>query len=317
MFLTLLVSVVCIFLMMVPGVLAFSRAWLNNQSLQGLSRINVYVLYPCLIFSVIVSNFTFTSLLKSWYLPAISFGIMSVGYIAGLVACSIFNIRSRETHKSFLFQSAINNYSFFPLALVITLFGSEGTGILIFSTLGAELAVWTLGMFILSGHSFNLKSLLHLLSPPMMGLYLAVLFLALCRFFDFDPAFLSEKGTPANSLFNAVKMLSGAVVPISMIIAGARISKIKLAEVMNRLVWILTALRLVVIPLFAVMTISILPIDDLSKKIMMIVAVMPVSLASMLLSEIYGGDKEFIDGTVLLSHLLSMLTAPAILAFVI
>ena len=317
MFLTLLVSTLCIFLMMAPGWLALRKGWLDRSSLRGISAINIYILYPCLIFSVIVRNFTFRSLLHSWYLPAISFGIMIIGYIIGLIATRFIRLKDPDREKSFIFQLTINNYSFFPLALILTLYGTGGTGILVFSTLGAELAVWTVGMFVLSGHKFEWKSLLHLLNPPMVGLYLSIAFLAICELASVDPEFLTHSGTIANSIFNTISTLSGAVIPISMIIVGARLSRINLTDVMNRAVWLLSGLRLIAVPLAAIAIISILPIDTLSRHVMMIVAAMPVSLASMLISEIYGGDKGFVDGTVLLTHLLSMITVPAILAFVL
>ncbi len=72
-------------------------------------------------------------------------------------------------------------------------------------------------------------------------------------------------------------------------------------------------MRLIIIPLTAIFLINLIPIDHQIKNIFIIVAVMPVSFASIMLSEIYGGDKDTITSSVLLSHILAIVTIPLFL----
>jgi len=51
----------------------------------------------------------------------------------------------------FRFQCTINNYSFLPIMLATTLLDEQGVAQIIFSALGAELVVWTLGLQALTG----------------------------------------------------------------------------------------------------------------------------------------------------------------------
>ena len=118
-------------------------------------------------------------------------------------------------------------------------------------------------------------------------------------------------------LHNTLKTIGQGTVPLAMTIAGARISQLKLHDVHNKIVYILTALRLLVIPIVAIFIIWTLPISQEYKTILYIVAVMPVSLNSLLINELYGGNRELVTGSVLLSHLLALITIPLLLNMVL
>ena len=58
-----------------------------------------------------------------------------------------------------------------------------------------------------------------------------------------------------------------------------------------------------------------LPFAHEQRHVLAVVAVMPMSLASITLTRVYGGDEHFTAGTVLLTHLLALATAPLLLGF--
>jgi predicted permease len=51
------------------------------------------------------------------------------------------------------------------------------------------------------------------------------------------------------------------------------------------------------------------------QNVMLIVAVMPNAISSLVLGEIYGGDQKLLSGTVLISHILALVTIPWWLMF--
>ncbi len=161
--------------MTLPGFVAVRSGFFSRSTIKELSKILVNFIYPCFIFYSIINCFTFNELVDRWTLPAGSLGIMVAGYVIGLVVVRFIRFRTADEEKSFLFQSLLNNYSFLPLPLVMFLFGEKGAAALIFSSFGAELSVWTIGVFILHGHRFSMKNLKHLLTPPMISLYCAII----------------------------------------------------------------------------------------------------------------------------------------------
>lgn len=319
MFPHLLFNVLCIFAMMIPGFLAVKTGIFSRTTTTELSKILVNFIYPCFILYSIISCFTFNELVERWTLPAGSLGIMVTGYFIGLTAIKFLRFRTTDEKKSFLFQSLMNNYSFLPLPLVIFLFGEKGGAALIFSSFGAELSVWTIGVFILHGQKFSLKNLNHLLTPPMISLYCAIFFSWILSVLKANGYFAGHENLVpfANYTLNTLKMVGAATIPLAMMVAGARIAMMNFSGFSNQRVWILTWLRLIVIPLAAISVLKLLGLPGDTTKILTIVAVMPTSIASIMMSEIYGGDKDFMTVTVVSSHLFSIITIPVLLSLYI
>ena len=319
MFPHLLFNVLCIFLMMVPGFIAVRSGIFSRPTITELSKILINFIYPCFIFYSIISCFTFSELVGRWTLPAGSLGIMIAGYLIGLAAVKFIRFRTADEEKSFLFQSLMNNYSFLPLPLVIFLFGEKGGAALIFSSFGAELSVWTIGVFILRGHRFSMKKLTHLLTPPMISLYCAILFSWILSVLKSNGCLAGHENLApyANYTLNTFRMIGAATIPLAMIVAGGRIAMLDFSGFNNSRIWMLTCLRLIVIPLAALSILKLIGLPGDTEKILMIVAVMPTSIASIMMSEIYGGDKEFMAVTVVSSHLFSIITIPVLLSLYI
>jgi hypothetical protein len=319
MFPHLLFNVLCIFAMMIPGYFAVKGGIFSRSTTAELSKILVNFIYPCFIFYAIVNCFTFSELVGRWTLPAGSLGIMVAGYLIGLVAVRFISFRTVDEKKSFLFQSLMNNYSFLPLPLVILLFGERGGAALIFSSFGAELAVWTIGVFILHGEKFSMRKLNHLLTPPMISLYCAILFSWILSVLKANGCLAGHENLApfADYTLNTLKMIGAATIPLAMIVAGSRIAMMNFSGFSNVRVWILTSLRLIVIPLAALSILKLIGLSGDTEKILMVVAVMPTSIASIMMSEIYGGDKEFMTVTVVASHLFSIITIPVLLSLYI
>lgn len=317
MFLTLFYVVCTIFLMMAPGYVARRRAWMGDEGSLALSRIMVYAIYPCLIFTAITGNYGLDDLLRSWVLPAASAAIMVTGHLVGRLAVLMLRFETDDRRRAFLFQTTMNNYSFFPLAIVVQLYDESAVAALLFSTLGAEAVMWTLGTLTLRGGRVGRESLGHLASPPLVALYAAVGVLVLLHVTGVDRSVFTSGSGPLPYVHDTMKRLGACTVPFAMIIAGARMATLRASDVNTRHVWALSGLRLLLIPMAAWAVLQFLPLTPGQRNIMTVVAVMPVSLASLMLSELFGGDKRLMSGSVLLTHLLAVVTVPLLLSLLL
>lgn len=317
MFWTLLTLVACIFLMMAPGFVAIRRAWMAPEGVTTLSRLMLNAIYPCLIFASITENFDLPGLLHAWTLPAACMAIMVTGYVVGRVLTLFKRLPSEQHRRAFLFQTTINNYSFFPMGLVAQLYGADGVAALIFSTLGAEITMWSLGVMTLAGIRPGREMIKPLLSTSMLSLYAALGCVALFYFAGIDRSVLTARGTWIASLHTTLKTMGACTVPVAMMIGGARIALMHPDTLRDGYVWLTSLLRLVAIPLLAVLVLHLLPLSPAHREIMTIVAVMPASMASLMFSEIFGGDKPLMSGSVLLTHLLALLTVPVLLSLLL
>lgn len=318
MLLALIINVLCVFLMMLPGLVARRMGAISKNGAWDLSYLLVTYIYPSLIFSSIFSKYSLSQLAKSWELPVGCFLLIAIGWGIGWLTALVTRFPSAGERHAYMFQCSLNNYSFLPLPLVAALFGENGVAALILSTLGAEVALWTIGVMSISGGKFNRRDLRHLLSPSLLAIYLAITARALCDAGGVTGYVLAPSHPNAVSyLFNAIKLFGAATVPIAMTIAGCRIGALQPKGFNNPRIWVVTFLRLVVIPVIALLVLSWLPFTNLGWNVICVVAVMPVALASFMFSELYGGDKDFITCSVITTHLGALVSVPALLAFFI
>ena len=308
-------NVAGILLLMVPGWLFRRRGILTEGATVALARLGVAAVYPCLMFATVSERYTLQSLAASWYLPAGVAGIMAVGWLLGRGASLILSFPDAAQRRAFHLQCTLNNYCFLPLPMVAQLFGPDAAAMLLFSSAGAELMVWTFGVGTLTGGRLSWDHARHLLSPPLLGLAAAIAVLIL-RDTGHLPGWTGPvpDGTAGKTLFATLKLLGQATIPLSMTVAGSCLAVLPLKELRNSRVWAASGMRLIVIPAVILAALACLPLPDLPRRVLCIVAVMPSAIATLSLTQVYGGDEHFTAGAVLLTHLGALVTAPALLA---
>lgn len=314
---TLILQVAAIFLMFLPGYWLRRRGVLTETGTGELARFLVQAVYPCLIFTSVVSNYSFSDLRSAWPLPLSVFLLFGGGAVIGLGAAALCRFTLPETRRSFIFQCTINNYSFLPLPIVLVLFGEKGVATLIVSSLGAELAFWSLGVAVISGKPLSLRSLHGLRSAVPLLALLAALSLIVIR--DCTPAGNAISAFAASRygevIMQVLRSFGAMTIPAAMTIAGSSLALHKLRDLRNAQVWLACGVRLLVIPVVALLVLALVPLPAEHRQVLSIVAVMPTSVASVTISRMFGGDDRFIAGTVLLTHLLALVTVPALLGF--
>ncbi len=307
--------IVSVFLVIAAGAAVRRRGLLDGPGTARMSRLVVVLFYPSLIYATLVRSFTFPGLIRHWRLPAGAFLIMLCGFAAGTIGAKALGLPSGKLRRTLHFQCTINNYSFLPLPIVLLLWGETGMANLIFSTVGSEIAVWTLGILALSGGPINRASLRHLLTPPMLAIAAAAGTLAAL---DLAHVSLPPPGTTAGALWNtlisALDMLGKATVPLAMVVAGSRMSELHLPRLITKPQVGMVILRNLVIPGMALALLRLLPMPASAYRVLAVVAVMPCAVASVILCDVYGGDSEFAAGSVLATHIAGLITIPLWLA---
>jgi len=110
-----------------------------------------------------------------------------------------------------------------------------------------------------------------------------------------------------------VTTIGRATVAVSMIVAGSRISVLRPASIQDPQVWLVSTLRLVVIPVLAILMLNRMELGDTARGVLCVVAVMPAAVTSLIFSERFNGDSEFIAASLLLTHLFAVVTVPVLL----
>jgi hypothetical protein len=138
-----------------------------------LLKVVVNYLYPCLILDNVLNNEALRTPSNLLLAPLTGFGLMSLCIMIGLVAAKSIGLRRGEGLRTFAFAVGINNYGYIPIPLMTALFGANSVGLLLVHNVGCEAAIWTVGIFVLTGLSWR-EGWKKLLNPPVIALILAV-----------------------------------------------------------------------------------------------------------------------------------------------
>lgn len=277
----------------------------------SLAMLNIF--YPCLIVSSILRNFTWTSLLQNWMMPVGTVFILVTGWLAGLATLPLLKRETESTRRCYHFICMMNNYSFLPILMAAALWGEKAVALIIFSGLGAELCVWTLGVKALTGQKLDRGVLKNLASVPMGALVFSLAALAarpVCERNGLTPAAASFSGELLKTLLETCRMAGAATIPASALICGARIAMLHPGKLVSPLMAGTCTLRLVAIPAFCILGLSLTPLPVEVRRVLILISVQPAAMAGVTLAEAYGSDADFSAAAILVSHILCLVTIP-------
>ena len=306
--------VLSIFFLIGLGYLARRRDVLDGDTTRRLARVLTSFFYPALIYSAIVMDFNADSLKRLWQLPVGTYGIMTVGFCVGFCLIRWFGGRDTVRGRSFHFQSTINNYSFLAMPIALFLWGERAMALVALSSLGSEIAVWTLGVFALTERRPPTEALKHLLSPPMCAIAAGLATLALRDLTGLSQVFRGVFGGGLADMYMAfvdsLRLFGGATIPVAMMMVGSRMAEIEPRYCLGRDLYWTAAVRLVLVPGIVVGLLRLLPMDEEVYRTLVLVGIMPSAIASVVLGELYGGDVRYASATVFITHVLGLVTIP-------
>ena len=314
-----------LFIKMLPLILltlagyALSRVkWIDAPFNHQLSLVMLNVFYPCLIISSIVRNFTWETLLQNWMMPAGTVFILVTGWLVGLATLPLLKRQTEATRRCYHFICLMNNYSFLPILMAAALWGERAVALIIFSSLGSELCVWTLGVKALTGQKLDRVFLKNLVSVPMVALMASFAVLAvraMCERHGYMPGEPSVANEFLKTVVETCRMAGGATIPASAVICGSRIAMLHPSKVFSPLMAGTCALRLVVIPALCIGGLSLVPLPLEVRRVLILISVMPAAMASVTLAEAFRGDADFSAAAILATHVLCLVTIPLWLGF--
>ena len=158
------------FFLMIIGGWSRKQNWLPCQKDASMSRFIVCVLYPCFILYQVLNSQTDVTFSESWVTPAFGFGAISIGFLIAKIVGKVFAL-STEENRAFSFCSGIFNYGFFAIPVASMIFGQDLIVKIILFNLGVEVAIWTVGILVLTSSKFDP---IKLFNPPAISVFIAL-----------------------------------------------------------------------------------------------------------------------------------------------
>jgi len=304
-------------LLSLAGYVLCRMKWLDAAFNRQLSLVMLNVFYPCLIISSILDHFTWDTLLQNWVMPAGTVFILLTGWAIGWLTRPLLKRHPEGTQRCYHFVCMMNNYSFLPILMATSLWGERAAALIVLSALGSELCVWTLGIKAITGQPFGRGFFRHLVSLPMIALLAAFALVglrAVCA--HHLPADGTWTGEVFASLLTTCRMAGKATIPASALVCGARIAMMTPRRLFSPLILGASLLRVAVTPALCIAVLLLVPLEAEARRVLVLIATMPVAMASVTLAEAYRSDADFAASTILLTHLLCLATIPLWLALI-
>ena len=266
------------------------------------------LLYPCFILSKIPGNESLQEPGLVMLAFGIGFGLMATGMLVAFGLAWCFRIDARQGLKTFCLATSIQNYGFIPIPLIEAIYPDvrdETLGVLFVHNLGLETALWTIGLFVLSGSIRGAWK--RLINGPTIGIAVGLL-LNFSGYSDRLPEFA----------VNAIGQLGNCAIPISLLVVGATICSVIQKEKLRfnwRIISAATLARFLIMPIIFMSLATMITSSPELRRVLLVEAAMPSAVFPIVLAKHYGGQPAVATQVVLSTTALSVVLTPAILTF--
>jgi predicted permease len=297
----LLLLVLPVFALIGVGVFVQRLGWMGPDAETSLIRLAVNVCYPCLIFEAVAGNTALRSPGNLLMPPLVGFGVTWFGFQAALLVARMIGLHVGTGLRTFALAVGITNYGYLPLPIMERIWGPQSVAVLLVHNVGVEVALWTVGLLVLSGLSFR-DGWRRLLSPIFVTIVLAV-GCNLARITPLLPKVITD----------TIHALGVCAIPLGLVMTGVNLANYLHAprELFDAKISIAAnALRLGVLPILLLLLARYLPCSVELKRVIIVQAAMPTAMISIIVARLYGGHPRTAVQIVLSTTALGILVIP-------
>ncbi len=297
---TILNAVVPIFAIAGLGVLIRKLNWLTEEADKSLMRVCVNVLLPCLILDKSLGNPALAQASNLLLAPLVGYVVVALCVGLAYWAQALHGLRDATQRRTFAVCVGIHNYGYIPLPLALLLFDQATAGVLFLHIIGVEMAMWTIGVMVLSGGAA--RDWRKIINAPLIAIVVALVLNAL----NWNTAMPSVVNT-------GIHWLGGCAIPLALMLIGAIMAD-HLSDFHSAQGWRVIAagvlLRIAALPLLFLIAAKFLPMTTEHQRVLILEAAMPTAVFPVVLSKLYGGDPATAMRTVLSTSIVSLVTIP-------
>lgn len=252
----------------------------------ALSRLVTLIGLPALILSALLGMDT-----PIWAVSDTLVAIIAVLALSALIGAIGLRLAGLPV-RGYLSMLVNPNTGNLGIPLVFSLLGHDALIHAVIISTAVQISHFTLGVWLLSGR-FSLKAILS--NASIIALIAGI-------------AWIATGWQTPEAVVRTVDLLAGMTIPVMLLLLGRSLSTINLRE-LGRL-WRIIGLSVgrVLLGLGAALAvITLLPLDPLVAKTLLIQASMPVAVISYILATHYSGPKDDIAAVILISMPVSLL----------
>ncbi|MCU0666656.1 MAG: AEC family transporter [Candidatus Omnitrophica bacterium] len=289
------------FLLAAIGYFLVRRNLLGDACLNTISGLVIDVTLPLMIFTKLLSQFSFSAYPHWWVFPLFSIAITGFGLFCAK-GCLGW-VKDPQAKQQFLSLVGFQNSGYLPLSLVAAMLSPAKAGemfIYIFLfLLGFNLAMFSLGIYIIStahNKKFEAKSLFN---PPVIATLVSLALIALGW----------GKAIPGFVL-KPIEMMGDCTLPLALLVVGGNIAQIKLKNTNIKEIALMSFIKLVLMPALGMAFVLRLNLTPLVGLLIILQLTMPPATTLSLLVRRYGKDDLLVSQGIFYAHIISIITIP-------
>ncbi len=297
-----LVAAMPVYLIIAIGPVLRRTGALRPDMDRGLMAMAVHLFFPCLIFDKVLGADILRDAGVVFSSAGIGFGMMVLGFSLAYGVAGLLGFEVGGGRRTFAASCGVQNYGFLAIPLTMYVFPESHSALAVLFThnLGIELALWTVGIMLISGNW--IPSWKSFLKGPVIAVVLGVA--------------MVQTGADAlvpEVLRRMFAMLGVCAVPVSLLLVGTTMYDLARDVKFGWKVSLGGSLmRLAVLPAIILCLAKFLPLVTELKQVLVIQAAMPAGAFPIVISRHYGGRADVAIQVTVVTTLLSLLTMPVI-----
>lgn len=294
-------QVIILFVILIIGFVAGKFKIMDSAGTKKLSQVLLFVTSPMLVFNAFFIEFSKERVINVLWI-ILGGGLMF--FLAIVLSKLIYGKFNEKVNPVLRFTAIFSNCGYMGLPLMKALYGDEGVFYGSFYIVIFHMVLWSYGFMMFGGKGTKAQVAKKVLTnPSIIAVYagLMVFFLSL---------------PVPDPVRGAVKAVGDMTMPISMLIIGGVMSTTKLSTVFTDWrVYLSSIIRLILMPMMALGVVLLIGIPALPGAVVVTALSMPAAANTTIFSEMFDKDAVFGSKCVTVSTLLSIISAPLVIAF--
>lgn len=262
----------------------------------------VKVVIPLFAIVALQVDFSKEMLINGGLVFICTLSVFAVGITIGFITAPLFKV-DRIKRGMWIYTCIFSNSIFMGFPVLQAVFGDEVLFYMTILNIACNIVQFTLGIYIVSYYGgaekakIDIKNLI--LTPLNISIIIGLIL------------FVTQIKLPT-ALMTAGEMLTGTMTPLALVYIGTMLAQNNFKEILgDKDVYILSAIRLIIMPLAAYLLLSIFVKNQMVLGAVVIaIGAMPAPAMGALFVGQYGGDTKFASKLVFLSTLLCGITVP-------
>lgn len=295
-------SVLPVYLLIVAGAVLRKTGIVRKEHDEGVMRVVYTVMLPCFMLDKMLGSAVLRNGWVVFSAMGLGFGMIMVGVLIGFMVGRLLGLEKGTGMRTFALAAGSQNFGFTAAPVIEILWSTGALAMLFVHNIGVELALWSVGVVIMSGGGqIRWKKLLN---GPVFAVVAGLLLVAT----GWDQHFT---GAPRK----AMSMIGVGAFPLGVLITGCTIMDLVAAEKPSlRIIFGSSLVRLALAPLAILSAARYLPLAAELKQVLVVQAAMPAAMTPIMLARMYGGRPAVAVQIVVCTTALSLLTLPWIIS---